>query len=211
MSQNLRDYTKALYGFDAVVQRVRPDQWSRPSPCDDWDALGVLNHNIFVTNMVAELARGKPAAIPATGEGREIPAMHGEGMVMSPHLFRRDLAVGPDDDPIAGWNQRRDDVLEALDQPGALHAPARSLWGHATTEEFLDFVIFDPILHAWDLARAAGQPVHLDGALVARCLAHIHDPGDGREMRRPLVLSDAVTTDSTDPVDQLVALSGRTP
>ena len=27
MSQNLRNYTKALYGFDAVVQRVPADRW----------------------------------------------------------------------------------------------------------------------------------------------------------------------------------------
>jgi hypothetical protein len=38
MSTNLRAYTKAIYAFDAVAQRVPADAWDRPSPCDDWTA-----------------------------------------------------------------------------------------------------------------------------------------------------------------------------
>jgi len=211
MSKNLRNYLTALFGFDAVVQRVEPDQWGAESPCEKWDARAVLNHNIFVTNMISELARGQAAAVPATGEGREVPAMHGEGFVMASHLFRKGLGAGPDDDPIAVWNQRRDAVVDALDRPGAIHARARSLWGHETTDEFLGFGIFDPLIHSWDLAKAVGQPVHLDPAVVNACLALLEEPGDGRDMRHPMVLANAVPTDSTDPVDRLIALSGRTP
>jgi hypothetical protein len=34
MSTNLQNYTKALYGFDAVVQRVPSDRWDADTPCD---------------------------------------------------------------------------------------------------------------------------------------------------------------------------------
>ena len=32
MSQRLRNDTKGLYGFDAVIQRVPPDAWDAASP-----------------------------------------------------------------------------------------------------------------------------------------------------------------------------------
>ncbi len=38
MSENLRNFAKALYGFDAVVQRVQADQWDADTPCDGWCA-----------------------------------------------------------------------------------------------------------------------------------------------------------------------------
>jgi len=44
MSTNLRNYTKALYGFDAVVQRVPEDRWDADSPCDGWSARDVVTH-----------------------------------------------------------------------------------------------------------------------------------------------------------------------
>ena len=44
MSTNSRNYTKALYGFDAVVQRVPADRWDAPSPCEGWCARDVVAH-----------------------------------------------------------------------------------------------------------------------------------------------------------------------
>ena len=54
MSENLGNFLTGLFGFDAVVQRVAPDQWGRPSPCESWDALGVLNRLVPGDRLEAE-------------------------------------------------------------------------------------------------------------------------------------------------------------
>ena len=50
MSENLRWYTKAIYGMDHVVRLAGSDPavWDRPSPCTEWVARDVLGHVIAV-------------------------------------------------------------------------------------------------------------------------------------------------------------------
>jgi uncharacterized protein (TIGR03086 family) len=60
MSERLRRFTKAVYGFDAVVRRVDPARWDDPSPCEDWTARDLVQHQVDVMNMVATGAGGEP-------------------------------------------------------------------------------------------------------------------------------------------------------
>jgi uncharacterized protein (TIGR03083 family) len=171
MSDNLLAYIKGLFCFDAVVQRTAPTRWDDPSPCERWTARGVVNHNALVCFMIAEMARGHPAAVPADAVERGRPAPSRDGFVFAPHLAQR--FVGADDDPVAVWNRRRDDVLEALDRPGALQTEARSPWGHPTVDAFFGLAFYDPLVHAWDLAKAVGQPPVLDVQLAQRALDYL--------------------------------------
>lgn len=210
MSENSRAYVSALFGFDGVVQRVEPSQWGQQSPCDRWDARGVLNHNIVMAHMVVEMTKGNSAAVPATGAKGEHPVPHGRGFVLAPHLFSaRRIEEG--DDPIVVWNERRDLVLEALDSPGAVATKARSPWGHSTVDEFLGFAFYDPLVHTWDLAKAVGQLAFLNPALVGRALSMLEDPGDDRDLRQPIALAEPVATTAADPASRLIALAGRDP
>jgi len=135
MSDNLLAYIKGLFCFDAVVQRTDRARWDDPSPCERWTARGVVNHNALVCFMIAEMARGNPAVVPAGSVERGRPAPSADGFVFAPHLAQR--FVGADDDPVEVWNRRRDDVLAALDRPGALQTEVRSPWGHPTVDAFL--------------------------------------------------------------------------
>jgi len=92
MSENLRHFTASLYGFDAVVQRVEPDQWSNESPCEGWCARDVVAHQASVLTAVTKIAES--------------------GEMVGPAEFE----LG--DDPVATWNDVRDGVLAALDRPG---------------------------------------------------------------------------------------------
>jgi uncharacterized protein (TIGR03086 family) len=210
VSENCQAYITALFGFDAVVQRVEPHQWGQQSPCDRWDARGVLNHNIIMAHIVAEMTKGRSAAVPATGAKGEYAAPHGEGFVLASHLAAAPR-IGEGDDPILVWNERRDLVQEALDAPGADATKARSPWGHSTVDEFLGFAFYDPLVHTWDLAKAVGQPVFLDPALVGRALSMLEDPGDERNLRQPISLAEPVATTAADPASRLIALVGRDP
>jgi uncharacterized protein (TIGR03083 family) len=57
VTQNLRNCTKALYGFDAVIQRVPPDAWGADSPCEGWCVRDVVAHACGVMNAVEAMAR----------------------------------------------------------------------------------------------------------------------------------------------------------
>ena len=212
MTENSRAYVTTLFGFDTVVQRVRPGDWSARTPCERWDARDLLNHNLRVTRWIIELTLGNSALVPSTGDPSEIPGPLGDGARLCPVSAELPGRRAPNDDPVAAWNAARDAVLEALDQPGATAVHSRSPWGHEVVDDFLGFVFYDPVVHTWDLAKAVGEQAHLDPALTTRAIEVIAQPGDGRDLRQPNSLAAAVTVPANaDPTTQLVAASGRDP
>ncbi|MDH4365526.1 MAG: TIGR03086 family metal-binding protein [Acidimicrobiia bacterium] len=134
MTVNLRNFTRSVYGFDAVVRRVPATAWSNPSPCEGWTASHVVAHQIGVLDGVARAARGEDIGLPA------------EAVELS--------------DPLAAWAVCRDSVLEALDRPGALQRSGKYWFGEMSVDTFIGIVQWDPLAHAWDISRAAGmEPV----------------------------------------------------
>ena len=209
MSDNLLAYIKGLFCFDAVVQRTDPARWDDQSPCERWTARGVVDHNVRVCFMIAEMTRGKPAAVPAGSVERARPAPSQDGFVLAPALFQ--TFVRADDDPVAVWNQGRDDVLQALDQPGVLQLETRSPWGHPTVDAFLGFAFYDPLVHAWDLAKAVGQPAMLDARLAQRALDSLTEFGKHNNLRQPISLAAPIVTTAQDAATRLIAFCGRQP
>jgi len=71
----------------------------------------------------------------------------------------------------------------------------------------------DQFVHGWDLAKATGQPLALDRDLGAQFLA-FYRQAIGDQMRGPDPVAPfgaVLHTTSDDPIDQLVAFTGRTP
>ena len=163
MSQNSRNYIKALYGMDAVVQRVPEDRWGAPTPCEDWKARDVVVHCIGVMNAVktqVETAEMAMAEMPDVGH-----------------------------DLLGAWNAARDETLEALDHDGVLARQGNYWIGPGTVDDLLAFALWDPLTHSWDLSTAVGvdaagsdelaaaaMPV-IDGmAPLLRQMGHLGDP-----------------------------------
>lgn len=130
MSENLRAFTRGVFAFDAVVQRVPSDQWHASTPCPDWDATQLVEHQCAVLNGVASIAETGEMAAPTPS-----PAT---------------------DDPVAMWNVCRDRLLAALDVKGVLAQPGPFWFRAATVDELCRLVTWDPVTHAWDLAVATG-------------------------------------------------------
>ena len=183
MSENLRRYTRALYGFDAVVRRTPTDAWSSDSPCDGWTAADVVAHNVGMNRMIAGFTRG-------------------DGAPHADHIVS--------DDPAAAWAESLDDLLASLDRQGALQTVAMTPWGELPVEKFLGFVWVDPVIHTWDLAMAVGQEPVLAADLVELGAARLERAGDslvgpGRFEAAVSVADDAST------LERFISLSGRTP
>lgn len=186
MSENLRWYTKALYGMDHVVRLVEPDAWNRLSPCEGWTARHVIGHVIAIQRYMLALVQGtEPTMDPMTEPDRHAG-----------------------DDPAVTWAAARDDILEALDHEGVLHRVVTTFRGEQQVDEMVGSNVADTTIHTWDLARAAGVDDRLDPGLVARASELILPVADG--MRMPMVFGPRVAVpDGADPQTVLLAATGR--
>ena len=140
MSENSRQYTRALYLLDAVARRVPADAWDNPSCCEGWTAREVAGH-------VSWVIRNTGAAT---------------GNMAAPE--RQPEAEVAGDDPAATIASAVADTLAALDQQGALQLVAQTPFGEMPVDSFIGTIWVDALTHAWDIADAAGIDHGIDGA-----------------------------------------------
>lgn len=185
MSENLRDFTKAVYGMDAVVRRIPEGSWDNDSPCEGWTARDVLGHQVGVLNGVANMADGNDMKFPETPE---------------------DLS-----DPIGLWSEAVDKVLAALDQPEALHHSGKYWFGPMSIDELIGVVKWDPLTHAWDLGQATGVEAKLDESLAQKSFDTISSMRPALAKMR-LVSEEPVDVPAdADIVNRYLGLVGRNP
>jgi len=184
MSSNLRNYTKALYGFDAVVRRVPAEQWDAQSPCAGWCARDVLAHAAGVVDAVAQMARTGEVAMPQTPD--------------------------PGNDPVGLWSASLDGVLEALDHPGVTDRVGEFWFGESTFDDVLAFTTWDPLGHSWDLATAVGLDAHASPEVAEAAIAVIS--ANAETLRRMQLMGDPVAVPAdASPMDRFLGLTGRDP
>ncbi|MCU1395376.1 MAG: hypothetical protein JWM34_3804 [Ilumatobacteraceae bacterium] len=181
MTETADRYRRLADRFTALVAAVPADRWGAPSPCDEWTAQGVLDH-------VVSTEAGMFARMP----------------------FATDLGI----DGVAAidaWPTVRDAVQGALDDPARADQEYDGMFGTTTFAKTIDqFFCLDLVVHAWDLARAAGveefeaMPTDEIDA-VTRALEPIAD-----SMRMPGVFGPEVpVADDADPQTRLLATVGR--
>jgi uncharacterized protein (TIGR03086 family) len=188
-----------IVGLDALavaasvdlVDRARPADLARPTPCADWTLHGLISH-------MAAQHYGFAAA--AAGDG---------------DLARwRPRRLGGD--PAADYRAAAQAVLaafaadEVLDRqfplpefaPGALF-PARQ----AISFHFIDYVV-----HSWDVARTLGLPVSFGpGLLTAARGVASQVPGGEARLRPGAAFGPAVAWPGPGGLDEIVAILGRSP
>jgi uncharacterized protein (TIGR03083 family) len=209
MAAHQVNYLKAILGFDAVVQRADRLRWDDASPCEGWAARDVVNHMVFMVDMVAGMASGRPAVVEGD-VGVPAPGVAG-------HVLRAGLVeilagplIGPDDDPGVVWGEHRDALLDVVSNSTSLDRETLGVWGHRTTMSFLPMAGGDAVVHTWDLARALGQEPVIEPELAQAALdGWMEAESAGLPVRLPMILGEAVRERSGDPLSALLAFTGR--
>lgn len=148
MARNLSGYRRTLDLFEGVVGGVAPDAWGAPSPCARWSARDVAGHVTGGQHMIRALAAGEP-----------VPDVNADPARFSPG------------DALLAWRTARKECAAAL-TPEALGRPVPvGALGELPLGDFLEGYILEPLVHAWDLARATAQPERLDPDLVHHAFA----------------------------------------
>lgn len=131
--------------FDQRLTSVRPDQWTAPTPCTEWNVRHLVNH----------MVRGNLNYVDLLAGGTREPFLH----------LRDADALG--DDPLAAYTASVQLVAEAFSRPGALDQVLDYPLGKVTGRQALAVRATDSVIHAWDLAQAVGADDRLDPDLVA--------------------------------------------
>jgi len=174
-------YRRLSTRFTDLVESVPSDRWDRQSPCEEWKAKDVVAH---IVSTEAEHLKRMNIDVTESIEGLE---------------------------PLAAWPIVRDRMQQALDTPQEAEHSYDGFFGRTTLAASIDqFYSMDLVIHAWDLARAAGlkdfeaiPPGEVEN--VTRALEPLGD-----SMRQPGVFGPEVPVPAdADPQTKLLAVVGR--
>jgi len=172
-----------------VLASVSRDQLDLPSPCASWRVGDLINHLVGNNFWFEAIARDGVAP------DRPNNAAPGE----------------TDGDYVARFREGSDRAAAAFGS--AMEKTLTLPFAQMPGSVFLVLASADQFVHGWDLARATGQATDLDPDLASQFLAYyrqsIADEFRGPDPVAPF--GPLVATMSDDPVDQLVAITGRTP
>ena len=155
--------------------------WSAPAPVAGWTARDVVGH----------LVEWFPGFLAASGV---------------------ELAPGPPvaDDPVAAWQHQAGAVQVLVEERGDDELTHPYAGTHRLADAVDRFYTADVFMHSWDLARASGQHVELDGGWAGTLLEGMRPIED--VLRSSGQYGPAVPVPADAPVvDRLVGFIGRDP
>jgi uncharacterized protein (TIGR03086 family) len=182
MSDVSERYGRLAETFKTTIEAVPAARWESPSPCAGWTARDVVRHVI-----------------------------DGQGLFLG--FVGRELGDIPsvDDDPAAAWAAASAVVRRGLDDPAVATAEFKGFSGPSTFERGVDqFLCFDLVVHAWDLAQAAGLDHRMPHEEIPRVRAVAESFGPA--LRSPQAFGPEIEAPpGADEQARLLAFLGRQP
>jgi uncharacterized protein (TIGR03086 family) len=183
MTEISERYARRATAFVDLVAAVDDDQWSAPSPCDEWTARDVARHVVDTQGMFLGYV------------GREM-----------------DELPSVDDDPEGAVRAATGRIQADLEDPVLAAETFEGFLGTQAFEVAVDrFLSADLVIHRWDLARATGHDDTIPAQDLAEMQEAVKlFPADA--MRGPGAFGPEVQVDD-DASDQakLLAFLGRRP
>lgn len=180
MTDLARQHEQTAATFTRLVDAVT--DWDVPTPVREWSAADIVGH----------LTSWLPGLLGASGV---------------------ELPPGPSAsvDPARAWRHQSESVQLLLESPRRAEQEVAFPGGTRTAAQVIaEFYEPDVFMHAWDLARATGQPFELE---ASRCQEMVDGMTEAEEMirasgqfgERVEVPADA------SPQDRLIGFIGRDP
>ena len=180
----LEQLSRALDQAGALIDGIRPEQSHLPTPCTEFDLRALVNHLVYDLNAFARMLNGAPRGSPDV----DLIGNDWSGAYRSAA-----------DNLLATWNEHGTEGTLKL-QIGEV--PASWPIGQH---------LADVAVHAWDIARATGQPTtHLDPELASVALEWVQE--NLKPQFRGQAFGPEVPVPETAPIyDRLAGFSGRDP
>lgn len=182
MRSRVEELALALQAAGELVAGIRPEQWSAPTPCRDWDVRRLVEHLIGMNLVFTAMLSNQP------------PPQRG-GDVLG-------------DDPTVAYQESASALLAAFAQPAVLDTVFQGPLGSATGAERLQIRLYDLLAHVWDLGQATGQPVQVPDDLADQALAFVRRQLPAQARGDRFGPAQAVSGDAPA-IDRLVAFLGR--
>jgi uncharacterized protein (TIGR03086 family) len=168
----------------ATVDRIQTMQMNDPTPCSKFTVHDILNHMIVLGGSFAYRFRGE--------EPPELKAPAVYGWV-----------------PAAEFRQVMDDLLDAVNSPGAMDRMLSTPMGEMPGSTFARLVAFDGLIHGWDLASSTGQTFEVPPQVVSS-VDEFARGALSPQMRDGDTFNEATRApEDASPLEHLVAFSGR--
>jgi uncharacterized protein (TIGR03086 family) len=172
-----------------VVEAVKPGQLHHPTPCTDWDIAQLRDHMVgWLSTFAAGFADPDGQAPRASLDGYEPPT-----------------------DPAAEVRAAARTLTGAI-RAGAATRPLRLGPSAMPGEMALNMILWEYLMHGWDLARATGQDWRPSARAAEESLSFAPAmltedyQGDGKPFGKPVPVPA-----NAPPLDRLLGLSGRDP
>jgi uncharacterized protein (TIGR03086 family) len=181
-------HARALEEFGRRVHAVGADQWGCPTPCQDWEVRHLVNHLVAEQLWVPPLLAGKRIA--------DLGAGFASGDVLGT-------------DPVAAWDAAATAARSAFGEAGAIDRTVHLSYADRPAEEYAREMIFDLVVHSWDLARGISADDNLDADLVEAVYSAIEPETD---LTASGLFDDPVPVPAdSDEQTKLIAFTGRRP
>jgi uncharacterized protein (TIGR03086 family) len=197
-NQDIRSFhrTAVLASVD-IVDKVRPEDLKRATPCDGWNLAQLLAHMTVQHRGFAAAARGD-GADPAQWDAATV-------------------ADAVTADPAATYAAAAADVLEAFANDDVLEASfALPEFGPGAAfpgEQAIGFHFVDYVVHGWDVARAIDAPFTLPDDVIAAVLPLVFavPDGDFRTAPESPFARAIAADDGVSDLDRALLHLGRSP
>lgn len=146
-------FDEADTALQAVLDSFTVTDWDRPSPCDGWAARDVVRHLVDTE--------------------RDYFSQRGHDLG----------AVSNANDPAAQWREHASAVRSVVADDEAMAVAYDGFFGPTTVGgTFVEFYVFDMIVHRWDLSSALGRPTTFSDVEMDRLDANASAWGDALYM-----------------------------
>ncbi len=162
-----------------LIEGVRDDQWSAPTPCTEWSVTELVDH---IIESVARFAH-----------------------ILRPDNPPEAVSTRSADD----YRAQTRALLAALREPGVMEQEYAVPVGTVSGAVVVHLRLTETLVHGWDLAQATGQTTRFDDAVAAQELEFTKGalaivPADRQPFAAPQSVPDSGTA-----LERLAALLGR--